>query len=207
MHRLPYVVSTLAIAALLIAGTTGCSLAESEKDGNANSSENGISTSTASNSADSNSALARAGESDETPSGVPVNSPDVVEDMTAGEWEVRSRIISLDGPMVTPEVRTATMRDGDRSEKFCMSTEDLRNIPRNIGSQFKGACDISNATLAAGKMASEASCKLPNGTAKTRANGTYSAKSYRMESRSVTSIPQGELTAVSEVTGKYLGPC
>jgi hypothetical protein len=129
------------------------------------------------------------------------------EEMKPGMWEITSSILSVDGPMVTPQVRAATLKQGQRIYKACLSAEQLRQAPLNVSSAFQGTCTPPVARMGKGKVSSSMSCTLPNGSSIAKSTGTYSARTYRVETNSVTTIPQGKLTARSVVTGNYISGC
>jgi hypothetical protein len=136
-----------------------------------------------------------------------VTVPARAEEMTPGMWEITSSILSVDGPMVTPQVRAATLKQGQRIYKACLTAEQLKQAPLNVSSAFQGKCAPPVARMGNGKVTSSSACTLPNGSSIANSTGTYSAKFYRVETKSVTTIPQGNLKARSVVTGNYLGAC
>ncbi len=129
------------------------------------------------------------------------------QEMIPGQWEITSSILSVEGPMVTPQVRAATLKNGQRNYKACLTAQQLKEAPTNVSQRFNGTCKPADTNMADGKISSSMRCTLPNGTSVADSTGTYSAKAYRVETRAVTTIAQGGLTAHSVVNGAYLGPC
>lgn len=157
--------------------------------------------------------LAACGErTPETPIGedapTPVASATTGDRLQPGQWTLTTRVRSVSGGNVTPEMRQQiTTRPA--AYDTCIPADEARVPDANF---FVGGstneCKYQNHDMANGRIRATIACNATPGTVTTNMRGTYSATLLEAEATTVTSgTPEGDIRQTATLEARRLGDC
>lgn len=132
--------------------------------------------------------------------------------MQAGEWEVTSKILSVETPGVQPGPALDFLTEmGKRPPETTRSCQTPQPFDIERIRQTTRDCVFSRYEVANGRIDVQASCKGPAGNPVTlKATGTFSATASDLTVETDTQAPageQGRVIAKVQVTSKRVGEC
>lgn len=123
-----------------------------------------------------------------------------------GQWETTIDVVDY---KVTgaPAGMPAMPKPERQTMSACVTPEMAAKNPIDAIKEAKLNCTISNSVFAGGKVASDATCKMPNGTITTSTTGTYSPTEISYDSNSTMAM--GPLTAKTKThtVSRRIGDC
>ena len=138
----------------------------------------------------------------------PVPSTATGDHLQPGQWTLTSRVKSISGGKITPEMRgQITTRPG--AYDTCLSATQAGVPDANF---FVGGstneCKYSNHDMANGRLTATIACNATPGTVTTTMRGTYTATVLEAEATTVTSgTPEGDITQHATLEARRLGEC
>lgn len=157
--------------------------------------------------------LAACGErTPKTPMGqdapTPVASAGADDRLQPGQWTLTTRVRSISGGNVTPEMRRQiTTRPA--AYDTCIPADEARVPDANF---FVGGstneCKYRDHDMLGGRMTATIACNATPGTVTTTMRGTYTATLLEAEATTVTSgTPEGDITQTATLEARRLGDC
>ena len=148
----------------------------------------------------------------ETPMGeeavTPVPDADTGDRLAAGQWSLTTRVKSVSGGNVTPEMR-GQITTRPAAYDTCIPADEARVPDANF---FVGGstneCKYSNHDMKDGRIRATIACNATPGTITTTMRGTYTATTLEAEATTVTSgTPEGNITQNATLEARRIGDC
>ncbi|WP_066589708.1 DUF3617 domain-containing protein [Sphingomonas pruni] len=89
----------------------------------------------------------------------------------------------------------------------CVTPEQATKGPGEMLKNAKVDCTIKNSTFTGGRIASEASCKLPNGTMTMNTTGSYSPTEVTYDTEAAISAGPVSSTTKTHTVSRRIGEC
>ena len=131
-----------------------------------------------------------------------------------GKWETTVKILSIEGPGITPATAGAMKQQTQKAET-CLTPEQAAKPPQDMLGAAKN-CMYEKYEMGGGTMSGTLVCKgmpgMPAGEMRTSMSGKFASTSYELTSETTVNMPggptgNGKMTSKSQVTGKRLGAC
>ncbi len=123
-----------------------------------------------------------------------------------GQWETTIEVVDY-AVTGAPAGMPAMPKPERQTVSACVTPEQAAKSPLDALKDAKIDCTISNSVFAGGKVASDATCKMPRGTMTTSTTGTYSPTEVAYDSSSTMTM--GPITAKTKThtVSRRVGDC
>lgn len=123
--------------------------------------------------------------------------------LRAGQWEVKTEIVSVDMPGAPAGVADTMKKRGATSLSQCFNDEQL-NAMGNLGE----SCVFADFKMGNGAIRGTSTCKLPQGEMTSKMKGSYAADKFDYETETSSSMPGGQsIRMTMTITGRRTGGC
>lgn len=129
--------------------------------------------------------------------------------MQPGKWETTITTLETKTsglPAGAPAGMTPP-KPGPQTITACVTPDMASKGPGEMLKNAKADCTIKNNTYTSGKIASEASCKLPNGTMTVNTTGSYSPTEVTYDTESTMSAGPINATTKTHTVSRRVGEC
>ena len=139
-----------------------------------------------------------------TTAGTPATAADL--GIQPGKWETTTTVVDTKvegappGMPIPPRTPATTVTS-------CVTPDQARTNPSDMLGKVKANCTISNNVFAGGKIASQASCKLHNGTMTVTTSGTFSPTEINSEVEQVMTMGPMRMTSKTHMLSHRVGAC
>lgn len=123
-----------------------------------------------------------------------------------GQWELKTELVSAEVPGATADMIVEMKKKGATSVSQCYTDGELSAQGGPVG-KVDDSCRFASFRMGKGTLTATTLCKMPEGDAIAKMNGTFSDDRFDYEIQTTASIGEQSMKMTMKIAGHRAGDC